>query len=528
MDEVVLRLDRLSLGFQDGAKLHLTVHDLSLTLWPGQMLALVGESGSGKSLSALSILQLLPSQARVSQQSMICLGSQDLLQLSANRMQTIRGGRIGMIFQEALDAFNPVRRLGDQIGEVLRLHQGLKGQVLYLRGLALLEEVGLDDAGRCWDAFPHQLSGGMRQRAMIAMALAGDPDFLIADEPTTALDVTLQAQVMALLSQLKQVRNMGILFITHDLPLVAKYADDVALMREGKLLEMQPAKAFFQLPETEYGRNLLTALPDSRVKRLAKPAKPRRGLLKAENIQIQYGSSRGIVRAVDGVDLVLSAGETLAVVGESGSGKSTLARALMHLLPWHDGSISFLGESMRKPKRAQLQAYRQQVQMVFQDPYQSLNPRHLIRDIVLEGLDVHGKRLHRQKRDARALQLLMQVSLGEDYLMRYPHALSGGQRQRVAIARALALNPRVLICDEPTSALDVSLRKQVLDLLLDLQQQFGLGIILITHDFAVVRYMADRVMVMKNGRVVETGCAQTMLKQPQHEYTQALLNAVPG
>ena len=434
-----------------------------------------------------------------------------------------------MVYQEALDALNPVKCIGNQIAEVLSLHQHVRGSALLNAGIKLLEEVGLDDPERAWNAYPHQLSGGMRQRAMIAMALAGDPDFLIADEPTTALDVTLQVQVMQLLTDLKKTRGMGILFITHNLPLVARHADRVALMRNGELLEAQEAKAFFRSPKTAYGQELLAAMLMNRAKqcKFLRKAKPKALLLKAQNLSVQYQTDTGLLHAVDDVSFSLTVGETLAVVGESGSGKSTLARAVMQLESLESGKVSYKGQCLQTALKHQLRNYRQQSQMVFQDPYQSLNPRHRVADIVLEGLDIHGQRLRGNKRNEAALALLEKVGLNEDYLHRYPHALSGGQRQRIAIARALALNPQLLICDEPTSALDISVSVQVLDLLLELQQSMGLGILLITHDFSVVRYMADRIMVMRKGRVLESGDAEQVLKTPSHEYTQSLLDSVP-
>ena len=527
-------VEHLSVAFRSAGRYEPAVDDVSFTFRAGEMVALVGESGSGKSLTALSMLQLLPHGAHVGEKSRILYDGQDLLALTPRQIRTIRGAKMGMIFQEASVAFNPVLRIGEQICEVLRCHHELSIKALRERGLGLLKEVGLDDAERCWHAYAHQLSGGMRQRAMIAMALAGEPEFLLADEPTTALDVTLQAQVMDLLAELKAKRGLGVLLITHDLPLVSSYADRVLVMKQGKLVEQAEAKAFFCAPVHPYSQHLLASMPKAKSEAACSKPKPSKLLLKATDLSVHFPICKGVlqrkvanVAAVEQTSLRISPGETLAIVGESGSGKTTLARALLRLEAHHQGEVAFVGHSVTSMGSKALRGYRRQVQMVFQDPYQSLNPRHLVQRIVLEGEDLHGKRLRGQARENKAAQLLDMVGLLPEHQYRYPNAFSGGQRQRIAIARTLALQPRLLICDEPTSALDVSIRRNMLDVLQRIQTEHGVALLLITHDFSVVRYLADRVMVMQAGRVVEQGSAEAVLNSPESDYTRRLLASVP-
>jgi oligopeptide/dipeptide ABC transporter ATP-binding protein len=488
------------------------VDGVSFEISPGETFALLGESGCGKSMTALSLMRLLPPVARIARGD-VSFGGRDLFAIPESGMRDLRGGGMAMIFQEPATSLNPVMTIGAQIGEVLKLHGGRPGRVV-----ELLEAVGIPDPARRLGEYPFQLSGGMKQRAMIAMALAGEPKLLIADEPTTALDVTIQAQVLDLLKDLQRRTGMAMLLITHDLGVVARLADRVGVMHGGQLVEVAEAKAFFRGPAHDYSKRLFAALPEN----LEKPVgeAPDQALLEVENLAVHFPIERGLlqrtvghVKAVDGVALKVSRGGTLALVGESGCGKTTAGKAILHLLQPTAGAVRFAGEAVTT-------LVPRSMQMVFQDPFGSLNPRLRIGEIIAEGMRAQGV-----EGDAGAL--LEQVGLAAGMTARYPHEFSGGQRQRIAIARALAVNPQLLVCDEPTSALDVSVQAQILKLLRELQEQRGLSYLFITHNIAVVDYLAHEVAVMYLGRVVEQGAVDDVLRNAKHPYTQALMAAVP-
>ncbi|WP_372717313.1 dipeptide ABC transporter ATP-binding protein [Immundisolibacter sp.] len=546
MSAPLLELRDLRTHFEGANGPMRAVDGVSLTLSAGQTLVLLGESGCGKSVTALSILRLLPGGARQAGGEVL-LDGLSLTALPESAMRTVRGRRIGMIFQEPMTSLNPVMSIGAQIAEVIAHHLGGTRRAVRARGVELLAATGMADPNRRYDEYPHQLSGGLKQRAMIAMALACDPALLIADEPTTALDVTTQGQILDLLQGLQRERGMGLLLVTHDLGVAALMADQVAVMQAGKVVEQAPREQFFTAPKHPYSRSLFAALPDfSRRGRpltadsanAAAPTPIRmtgegEALLEVRDLKVHFPIRRGLlqrqvgaVRAVDGVSLRLERGRTLAVVGESGCGKTTLARAILRLLDVSGGSVEFDGVDLASLPPRRLRPMRQYLQIVFQDPYGSLNPRLIVADIVREGLDA----LHigeRRWREQRVKELLARVGLPADAGERYPHEFSGGQRQRISIARALAVQPRLLVCDEPTSALDLSIQAQILDLLQQLQAELELSYLFITHNLGVVEYLADEVAVMYLGRVVEHGPVARVIKDPQHPYTRALLAAVP-
>jgi microcin C transport system ATP-binding protein len=503
------------------------VRDVSFSVPPGKTVALVGESGSGKSVTALSCLRLLgPGGANPA--GRILLAGTEVLKASPAEMQRLRGGVAGMVFQEPMTSLNPLHSIGRQVGEAVTLHRPLRGAALRARVIELLERAGLPDPAHRLDAFPHQLSGGQRQRVMIAAALANDPKILIADEPTTALDVTIQAQILELLDELKQRLHMAMLLITHDLSIVRRHADSVVVMRDGTVVEQGPAPEVLGNPQHEYTQMLLATEPRGRPEPVA-PGAP--VVLEARNIRVHFAIKRGLlrrkvgeVRAVDGVSLDLREGETLGLVGESGSGKTTLGLTLLQL-EHGEGEVRFEGQPVQGLTRKQLRPLRSRMQVVFQDPYGSLSPRMSVAEIVGEGLAVHAPELSRANRERRVKGALEEVGLDPATAERYPHEFSGGQRQRVAIARALVLNPRLLVLDEPTSALDVSVQAQVVELLRGLQARHRLAYLFISHDLRVVRAMAHRIMVLKGGKVVESGDAEAVLQAPREAYTQALMRA---
>ena len=534
----LLHVNGLSVAFGEQT----VVADLGFRLDRGQTLALVGESGSGKTLTGKALLGILPKGARVTAGTAILHPRQgqptDLLAMDETALRQIRGGRIGMIFQEPMSAFSPLHTIGAQVAEAVILHTTLRGEAVRDRCLTVFDQVGFPDPARAWRSYPFELSGGLRQRAMIAMAIACGPDLVIADEPTTALDVTTQAQVLDLLKHLQADTGMAMILVTHDLGVVANMADQVVVMRRGRVMERGPCATILTAPGHPYTRALLAAAP-------AIPAKPHDALptpqpvLWAEHLSRTYpGQRRGFgpppppVRAVQDVTLALGRGETLAIVGESGSGKSTLARLLLRAEPPDPGATlgfrSRSGEVMDLTRldEAGLKRFRRCVQMVFQDPFAALSPRMTVLDILTEPLRVHGIGTPAARRQ-RAAELMRDVGLPSEHLGRYPHAFSGGQRQRIAIARALALSPEIVVCDEPTSALDVSVQAQVLDLLQMLKVEHGLSYLFISHDLNVVAGLADRVAVMRAGRVVEQGPAEAVLLNPRHPYTQALIAASP-
>ncbi|MEZ5567502.1 MAG: dipeptide ABC transporter ATP-binding protein [Halioglobus sp.] len=506
------------------------IRGVSLALEPGKVFALVGESGSGKSVTSLAAMRLLPAGLRITG-GRVSAGGEDLFALPELRMREVRGRRVAMIFQNAMSALNPVQTVGRQVAETLRLHTTLRGRRLRERVVQLFAEVGIPDAAGRFDYFPHQLSGGQQQRVMIAMALACEPDVLIADEPTTALDVTIQAQVLTLVRGLTRSRRLAVLLITHDMGVVRHTADEVAVMYQGRIIEQAPVEQFFQAPREAYSRDLIAALPDLTHFRPAFSATP---LLALRDVKVHFPVRRGVlqrvvdhVRAVDGVSLQLGRGETYALVGESGSGKSTLGRAVLGLDPLAGGSIRFDGREVGGLGRRAMLPLRKRVQVVFQNPYSSMNPRLTVDEIISEGMLSLGLAREGAELDERVERLLQRVQLGADYRWRYPHELSGGQLQRVAIARALAVEPELIICDEPTSALDVTIRAGVLELLAQLQRDSGVSYLFITHDLSIVPGLAHRVGVMRNGVLVEQGSAEQILTRPEHAYTQALLAAVP-
>lgn len=516
---------------------HQTPHDITLLndinfdIHQGETVALVGESGSGKSITALAIMQLLAPGIIINPNSAILLKQQDLLTFSEIKMRSVRGRRIGMIFQEAIQALNPILTIGQQIAEVLKIHFKFSNKETYERSLHLLEEVGMPTPAYHYDVYPHQLSGGLKQRAMIAIALAGEPDLLIADEPTTALDVTLQAQILELLKELQAKRGMSLLFITHDLGIVYQIADKVVVMYKGEVVETASTELFFKAPQHPYSIKLFRSLPNA----VAKPLHEKQegnSLLTVENLKVFYPIKKGLlkrtvgyIKAVNDVSLTLKKGHTLAIVGESGSGKTTTGMAILRLTHITSGKIIFEGKDVVALQGQALRKLRSDFQVVFQDPYASMNPRMLVGDIIAEGMRI--QKIPRKERDIRIDQLLNYVGIDPEAKHRYPHEFSGGQRQRICIARALAVEPNLLICDEPTSALDVSAQMQVLNLLLKLQNDLGLSYLLITHNIAVVEFMADDVVVMHQGEIVETGPVSQVLNHPQHPYTKKLLNAVP-
>jgi len=607
-NEVLLSIRDLKTHFASSKGPIRAVDGVSFDVRRGETFALLGESGCGKSMTALSIMQLLPQQAVGNVSGEVLLDGQDLLTLSEVAMQNVRGRRIAMIFQEPMTSLNPVLTVGEQIGEVLERHRGLRGSERRKRVLELLDAVGIPDRTRRYGEYPHQLSGGMKQRIMIAIALAGEPELLIADEPTTALDVTIQAQILELLQQLQKDTGMAILLITHDLGVVAGMADHVAVMYAGHIIEQARREAFFDRPLHPYSQKLFASLPanDKRGKPLAviqgsvpslaqefpacrfvdrcdyawrtcreqaprwlvaepehgarchlldpQVAKPEqqnvatvpvghaanealdagKPILTVSRLMVHFPIHKGLfkrvaghVKAVDGVSLDLQRSRTVALVGESGCGKTTVGKALLQLLRPTAGSVEYDGKELTQMTTRELRPYRRDLQIIFQEPYSSMNPRMMVGDIIEEGMlaqNIGGSTPARQQRiDA----LLTQVGLSPEAKQRYPHEFSGGQRQRICIARALAVDPKVIVCDEPTSALDVSVQAQILNLLKGLQDELGLTYLFITHNMSVVDYLAHDVAVMYLGRIVERGTVEEVLKSPKHPYTQALLSAVP-
>ncbi|KQT79955.1 microcin ABC transporter ATP-binding protein [Methylobacterium sp. Leaf465] len=527
MPETLLDVQDLSVAFRTRERETRAVDRVSFTITAGETLALVGESGSGKSVTALSILRLLDGSA-YHPGGRILFKGEDLLTLPEKRLRGIRGADITMVFQEPMTSLNPLHTIQRQIGEVLEVHRGLSGRKARARILELLELVGLRDAERRLNAYPHELSGGQRQRVMIAMALACEPDLLVADEPTTALDVTVQAQILTLLADLQKRLGMAMLFITHDLGIVQRIADNVCVMLAGRVVEAGPVAEIFARPQHDYTRRLLASEPKGR----ANPVPPDAGrLLEAGPLKVWFPIREGWLRrttshvkAVDGVSLQVRAGETVGVVGESGSGKTTLGLALLRLTGC-EGPIVFLGRSIAGLPPAAMRPIRRDMQVVFQDPYGSLSPRMTVADIVAEGLVVQGAVKTRAERQAVVAKALDDVGLDPATMNRYPHEFSGGQRQRIAIARAIVLKPKFVVLDEPTSALDRSVQAQIVTLLRDLQRERGLAYLFISHDLKVVRALANYVLVMQNGRVVEEGPAEDIFAAPKTAYTQALFAA---
>ncbi|MBY5776585.1 ABC transporter ATP-binding protein [Rhizobium leguminosarum] len=528
MTEPLLSVRDLSVAFHQGGETSLAVDRISFDIAKGEVVALVGESGSGKSVSANSILRLLPYPSASHPSGEILFKGKDLLKASERALREVRGNDITMIFQEPMTSLNPLHTIEKQIAEILALHQGLTGQPARERVLELLNQVGIREPEKRLKAYPHELSGGQRQRVMIAMALANRPELLIADEPTTALDVTVQAQILELLRQLKAVHGMSLLFITHDLGIVRKFADRVCVMTKGRIVETGTVAEVFTNPKHDYTRHLLASEPRGEPP-LADPSKPL--VMEGSDIRVWFPIKAGLMRrvvdhvkAVDGIDLSLRAGQTLGVVGESGSGKTTLGLALTRLIS-SQGRIAFVGKDIAGYSFSEMRPLRNQLQVVFQDPYGSLSPRMSVGDIVAEGLKVHERSLTSEERDQRVCWALEEVGLDPLTRWRYPHEYSGGQRQRIAIARAMVLKPRFVMLDEPTSALDMSVQAQVVDLLRDLQKKHDLAYLFISHDLKVVKALANDVIVMRFGKVVEQGPSAEIFRAPKDDYTRALMAA---
>ncbi|MBT4907014.1 MAG: ABC transporter ATP-binding protein [Rhodospirillaceae bacterium] len=528
MADPLLSIQDLSVDFSTPGGLVHAVRNVSFDIAPGETLALVGESGSGKSVSALSILQLLPYPTARHPNGSIRFEGQELLGSDEVILRGIRGNDIAMIFQEPMTSLNPLHTIEKQINEVLFVHKGLSRQAARARTLELLKLVGLDNAEQRLNAYPHELSGGQRQRVMIAMALANEPKLLIADEPTTALDVTIQAQILELLNDLKAKFQMSILFITHDLGIVRKMADRVAVMQQGKIVELRETEELFADPSHSYTKELLDAEPSGSA--LA-PVRNAPKIIEADDLKVYFPIKAGLmrrvvdyVRAVDGITLEVREGQTVGVVGESGSGKTTLGLALLRLIS-SDGPIEFEGEAIEGLRTRELRPLRREMQIVFQDPYGSLSPRMSIAQIIAEGLKVHGIGDSAEDRDEMIVQVMEEVGLDPAARHRYPHEFSGGQRQRVAIARALVLKPKFIVLDEPTSALDRSVQAQIIDLLRSLQEKHKLAYLFISHDLKVVRAISNHVIVMQNGKVVEQGPATEIFDAPREDYTKALMAA---
>ena len=524
----LLEVADLSVGFRQGSRDTLAVDRVSFEIKKGETVALVGESGSGKSVTALSVLKLLPYPSAHHPSGSIRFKGQELLNLPEDKIRHVRGNDITIIFQEPMTSLNPLHTIEKQIGEILLLHQGLTGEAARARTLELLTQVGIPEAETRLGSYPHQLSGGQRQRVMIAMALANEPDLLIADEPTTALDVTVQAQILTLLKELQKRLGMAMLFITHDLGIVRRLADTVCVMKEGKIVERGPVEQVFSAPEHPYTRALLAAEPKPDPAPINSDAPV---VVETRDLKVWFPIKRGVMRrvvghikAVDGVSIGVRQGETLGIVGESGSGKTTLGLAILRLVS-SEGPIVFLGSTITGLTFRQMRPFRLHMQIVFQDPYGSLSPRMSVSDIIEEGLWVHHPKLTRAQREERVVQALRDVGLDPETRFRYPHEFSGGQRQRIAVARAIVLEPTFVVLDEPTSALDMLIQAQIVELLRALQKRRNLTYIFISHDLRVVAALASRLVVMRHGKVVEEGPAAELFARPTSDYTRALLAA---
>jgi len=524
----LLSVRDLSVAFRQGGRETLAVDRVSFDLAKGETLALVGESGSGKSVTALSIMKLLPYPSAHHPSGEIRFNGRELIAMNEREMRRVRGDEITIVFQEPMTSLNPLHTIEKQIGEILLLHRGLAGAAARARIIELLGQVGIRDPEERLTAYPHQLSGGQRQRVMIAMALANEPDLLIADEPTTALDVTVQAQILGLLKEIQSRCGMAILFITHDLGIVRKLADRVCIMKQGKIVEHGAVAEVFRTPQHPYTRELLAAEPKGKAPELNPSGSI---VIKTDDLKVWFPIKRGVLRrtvghikAVDGVSIEVRKGETLGIVGESGSGKTTLGLAILRLIS-SDGPVVFLGEPIHGLGFKRMRPHRRDMQIVFQDPYGSLSPRMSIASVIEEGLWVHQPHLTAAEREQKVVRALTDVGLDPATRFRYPHEFSGGQRQRIAVARAIVLEPTFVVLDEPTSALDMLIQAQIVDLLRDLQKRRELTYVFISHDLKVVGALACRVMVMRNGKVVEEGPAGEVFANPKDPYTRALFAA---
>ncbi len=527
-DSPILAVKDLSVLFRQGDTDNLAVDRISFDIHKGETLALVGESGSGKTVSALSILKLLPYPAASHPSGEIVFQDRDIIKESEQQIRKIRGNKISMIFQEPLSSLNPVHNIERQVSEVLTIHRGMSDSNARRTTLELLESVGIPEPEKRLQSFPHQLSGGQRQRVMIAMALANEPEILVADEPTTALDVTIQAQILELLRKLQADRGMAMLYITHDLGVVRSLANRVCVMTEGKIVEQNSVTELFENPQHAYTKHLLEAEPKGDPPKTDSTSET---VIKTDDIKVWFPIKRGLLRktvghikAVDGVAVEVRERQTLGVVGESGSGKTTLGLALLRLIS-SEGKIVFLGNEIQDRSWKEMRSLRQNLQIVFQDPFGSLSPRMSVSEIVGEGLEIHEPTISLEEKDARVVKALEEVGIEPSSRFRYPHEFSGGQRQRISIARAMVLEPKLVVLDEPTSALDMSVQAQVVDLLRELQDNHNLAYLFISHDLRVVRALANNVIVLRNGKVVEKGPASEIFDSPQEDYTKALMAA---
>lgn len=567
--EPLLKIEQLKMFFHSRHRTVRAIDDISLKIEAGQTLGVVGESGSGKSMTAMSILQLIPMPPGKFEGGIIHFDGKNLLGMQKKELRQIRGRDISMIFQEPMTSLNPVFTAGEQVAEAIRTHQTVSKAEAKKRVLDLFNEVGIKDPERRYDSFPHQMSGGQKQRVMIAMALASNPKLLIADEPTTALDVTIQKQILELLMKLRDSRQMAILFISHDLGVIAEISDDVAVMYRGKIVEYGPVEQILTNPQHPYTKGLLSCRPplDVRVDRLRTVAdflngkeelnelgiaksshiytqeevdarriklESRPPILEVKDLQVHFPIRKGFlgrvadyVRAVDGISFKVHKGQTLGLVGESGCGKTTTGRAIIRLVDPTAGEVKFEGTDFLKLKGAELRAARKRIQMIFQDPYSSLNPRMTVKNIVMEGMIIHNIFSTAKQREDETVKLLEQCGMPADALNRFPHEFSGGQRQRIAIARTLAVKPDLIICDESVSALDVSVQAQILNLLKDLQDQLDVAYIFISHDLSVIKHISDEIAVMNKGVIVEAGPAEQVYNNPQDPYTQKLIDSIP-
>jgi len=522
----LLQVKDLSIHFHTRNGVVEAVNGISFNVEAGKTFAIIGESGSGKSVACYSMLGLVPMPPGRIESGQVLFGDQDLLKLSERELRKVRGKGISIIFQDPMTTLNPYLKIGDQLIEPLQLHFGMSRKDAWQKGIAILEEVGIKNAEQRMNAWPFEFSGGMRQRVVIAMALVTEPGIIIADEPTTALDVTVQAQILKLLKELQERRNIGVIFISHDLSVVSDIADEIAVMQNGRFVEQGNREAIFRDAQHPYTRKLLAAVPSTQKAEVTVSEVP---LVKVSNVVVEFGGAKKgqVVKAVNDVSLDIRRHEILGLVGESGSGKSTLGRTILRLLEPSVGSVIFDGEDISHYSHLRMKPLRRQMQMIFQDPYASLNPRMTVYDTLAEPLLLH-KICTRKTLDAAVYGLMDSVGLARESILRYPHEFSGGQRQRIAIGRAIATKPAFIVADEPVSALDVTIQAQILDLLLDLVDQFNLTMLFISHDLGVVRYLSDRIVVLKEGRLVESGRVQKVFDTPTQEYTRKLLNAVPG
>jgi len=522
----LLDVNNLSVSFVTRNGTNKAVDNVSFSVQARQITAIIGESGSGKSVSCYAMLGLVPSPPGQIDSGTAQFQGQDLLSLSEAELRAIRGRDIAMIFQDPMTCLNPFMKIGDQLIEPLTLHRDLAKGPARERAIELLDEVGIRDPLAAMSAFPHEFSGGMRQRVMIAMALINEPKLLIADEPTTALDVTIQAQILKLIAELQTKRDIGVLFISHDLAVVSDIADHIVVMEKGLVVEQGSPAEIFERAQHPYTQKLLAAIPTGQKTSESLSAEP---LIRIDHLRTWFNPTTGAepVKAVDDVSLEIHRGEVLGLVGESGSGKSTLGRSILRLVPITDGHITFEGTELSALEGRSLKQFRHRMQMIFQDPYASLNPRMTVYDTLAEPLLLHGL-VNRSNLDQAIRELMDNVGLARAFVRKYPHEFSGGQRQRIAIGRALATRPEFIVADEPVSALDVTIQAQILDLLADLTKEYGLTMLFISHDLAVIRQIADRIAVMYHGKLVEEGSTQQVFDSPQQDYTRSLLAAIPG